>query len=175
MVETQGVSQLVAQRMPACCVIVIRTVGCVEERVVELDRGRVNMIAPGIEIDPRQPKPPRLGAVPPVADLYSAGNRLAVLWVGRAIDRYQRDGLVLVPVGQDLAKIHVPVAIDVVTDAKPEVRLFARPWYGSAVCAVALGASQMPSPRSVSNMLTTTKLIIARAARRLLKVPTPRS
>jgi CheY-like chemotaxis protein len=32
----------------------------------------------------------------------------------------------------------------------------------------------MPTPRSVSNMLATTRLITARAARRLLKVPTPR-
>ena len=32
----------------------------------------------------------------------------------------------------------------------------------------------MPTPRSVSNILATTRLITARAARRLLKVPTPR-
>src|SRR5918995_7118276 len=93
------------------------------------------MIATGIEVDPRQPKPPRLGAVPPVADLDSACNRWAVLWVRRAVHLNERDGLVLVPLGEGRPQIRVPVASDVVTDAKPEVRIFARPVVrGSGLC-----------------------------------------
>src|SRR4051794_35263878 len=68
-VETHGMAELVADRVAPGRITVIRTIGRIEERVVELNGGRLDMIATGVEEELRQPQPPRLGAVHPVADL----------------------------------------------------------------------------------------------------------
>src|SRR5215204_3626559 len=84
-VETGRVAHLMAHRMPSRRVTVVLAPG-IEEGVIHLYGGRFNVITTVVEVEPRQPQPPLLGAVSPVAGLDESGDGMALLRSGPSTD-----------------------------------------------------------------------------------------
>src|SRR4051812_10507703 len=80
------------------------------------------MIASLVKVESRQPQPPLLGPISPVADLDSPGHGTALLRIRPAGNDEERHSLTLVPIGDRFSENPRPGSVEVTANLKRELR-----------------------------------------------------